>query len=91
MLAGGRSGPNLSPASPPAWALVAAVVVGYDMWAAVTGAETLSAQFRTASVRHPALVGAATSYLVLHLWGAWPRPVDPFHLFCRGVSQLAQR
>lgn len=70
------------------WASIAAVVVAYDTWAAATHSPTLSAQFMAAAEEHPVVIGAVNAYLVTHLWGRWPRKLDPFCGFCWAVGRL---
>jgi len=64
------------------WAVVAAAVAGYDGWAIVRGAETMSRAYRRTYGTHPVLVAAATAYLVGHLTGHLPSRYDVLRRLC---------
>jgi hypothetical protein len=74
------------------WAALGALVAAWDIWAALTGKETLSGAYRR-SLGSPlgrAATTLGTTYLVLHLQG-WPRPlsrVDPLNVASRQLRRL---
>lgn len=59
------------------WLCVAAAVTAVDVHAGLTGHPTLSATFRAAANSHPVAIGAATVYLLAHLFGVVPAEYDP--------------
>lgn len=58
------------------WAAIPAVVLGVNTWALRHGHHTMSHTYRCAFTAHPALVGAATAYLLAHLTGGCPPRYD---------------
>jgi hypothetical protein len=74
------------------WAAIAGLVAAWDIWAALTGKETLSGAYRRSLSSPVGRVATTigTTYLVLHLQG-WPRPlsrVDPLNVAGRHLRQL---
>jgi hypothetical protein len=74
------------------WVALAGLVAAWDIWAALTGKETLSGAYRR-SLGSPAgrvVTTLGTTYLVLHLQG-WPRPLsrlDPLNVAGRQLRRL---
>jgi hypothetical protein len=74
------------------WVALAGVVAAWDIWAALTGRETLSGAYRRSLGSPVGRVATTlgTTYLVLHLQG-WPRPLsrlDPLNVAGRHLRRL---
>lgn len=70
------------------WAGLAAYVVAYESFAALTGREVLTGEFRGTLADHPILVTAVATYVLGHLYGVWPSRLDPLHLFVTTLERL---
>lgn len=73
------------------WIGIAAFVAVYDGWVAISKKPTLSADFCRASRAHPVVVGLGTAYIVAHLYGYWPKKIDPLCGYIKGGTLLVQK
>lgn len=69
------------------WYWLAAFVAGYDAFAALTDRSTLSAEYGAAVRHHPVTVNLVTAYILLHLYGALPRHLDPLRSLGHTVQE----
>lgn len=73
------------------WLGIAAYVAAYDAYVAATGRPTLSSEFCTTAQKHPVLTTLFTSYLVMHLYGKWPKKADPLVGYVRAGGWVVSR